>query len=89
MSWNAGDCYWAQGLNEPVPHLRIVITKPDLSGRFIIVNMTSMREGADQTTVLNRSSVSDLSRRTKNRLAVEKSPETSMEEQENVCRFRE
>jgi hypothetical protein len=52
MSWTAGDCYWAQGLNEPVPHLRIVVTKPDLSERFIVVNMTSMREGADQTTVL-------------------------------------
>jgi hypothetical protein len=52
MPWTAGDCYWAQGHNEPVPHLRIVVTKPDLSERFIVVNMTSMREGADQTTVL-------------------------------------
>jgi hypothetical protein len=52
MPWTAGDCYWAQGRNEPVPHLRIVVTKPDLSERFIVVNMTSMREGADQTTVL-------------------------------------
>jgi hypothetical protein len=54
MPWTAGDCYWAQGRYEPVPHLRIVVTKPDLSERFIIVNMTSMREGADQTTVLKR-----------------------------------
>jgi hypothetical protein len=52
MPWTAGDCYWAQGVNEPVPHLRIVVTNPDLNGRFIIVNMTTMRAGADQTTVL-------------------------------------
>ena len=52
MPWTAGDCYWAQGVNEPRPHLRVVVTKPDLSERFIVVNMTSMRAGADQTTVL-------------------------------------
>jgi hypothetical protein len=52
MPWTAGDCYWAQGVNEPRPHLRVVVTKPDLSERFIVVNLTSMRAGADQTTVL-------------------------------------
>ena len=34
MPWTAGDCYWARGRNQPVPHLRIVVTKPDLSERF-------------------------------------------------------
>jgi hypothetical protein len=52
MPWTAGDCYWAQGVNEPRPHLRVVVTKPDLSERFIVANLTSMRAGADQTTVL-------------------------------------
>jgi hypothetical protein len=52
MPPNLGDCYRAQSVGEPCPHLRIILTKPDLYGRMIVVIRTSWREGADPTTEL-------------------------------------
>jgi hypothetical protein len=54
MSWAPGDCFWTKGPREPKEHPRIVLTKPDWSERFIVVNITELRKDADLTTVLKK-----------------------------------
>jgi len=36
----------------PQPHLWIQVTEPDAEGRAILVSVTTLREGKDQTVVL-------------------------------------
>lgn len=47
-----GTCIKLPKLNNPIPHLWIVLTFPDQNSNVLIVNLTEKREGSDTTVVL-------------------------------------
>lgn len=50
---NAGDAVVLPQPRNPIPHLWILLTSPDPDGCAVVVNLTSLRPGADQSVKLS------------------------------------